>query len=193
MADRVLFLTSLFIISAIGYWLRPADPIPQLNIATADLKSVGGNTYLNNKLCSANFFRLSADGDTLETRSYINGREDGAWKRYYEDGRLESIYRFKNGRKEGTAKIWWPNGELKSEYPFVDDEYEGNCRDWSAEGTLTRSMHYRHGHEQGLQQMWKSDGTLWANYKARNGRNYGKVGVKGCATLWQGDSLVSHQ
>jgi hypothetical protein len=48
-------------------------------------------------------------------------------------------------------------------------------------------MNFHQGHEQGLQQLWQSDGKLWANYEARNGRNYGLVGVKGCATLWKDD------
>jgi hypothetical protein len=162
-----------------------------LNIDSVSIQTRTGQTLCNGSPCTAMIYRLApATLDTIETAGYQNGREHGLFREYYANGSLKSIRKFDQGKKIGTYRSWWPNGNMQSEYAFIDDEYEGSCKDWDENGLLIRSKNYKHGHEAGLQQMWQSDGKLWANYEVRNGRNYGITGIKGCATIWQGDSVL---
>jgi antitoxin component YwqK of YwqJK toxin-antitoxin module len=165
-----------------------------IDLETDLLRTEKGITYHDQKPFSGvaiQFYSSSTD-DTAEVRSYRNGKEHGAWKQFYPYHTPKEVRFFENGKKEGVYQTWWENGKLKSEYWFENDEYQGTCRDWNATGRLVRVKNYDRGQEVGMQQMWDDNGNLWANYEVRNGRNYGITGIKGCATLWQGDSVSVH-
>lgn len=153
--------------------------------------TTGGRTYVDSKLFTGTLYALSADGDTLEMKSYEDGREHGLHREFYDNGQLKSERMFNEGKKKGIHRTWWPNGVLQSEHPFRNDEFEGRCRSWSPEGTLLTNKNYKEGHEHGRQQQWDSNGRIWANYEARHGRQYGLAGTKACATPW-GDSTAVH-
>ena len=42
-----------------------------------------------------------------------NGKEDGLWKMYYESGRIEGEGTFKDGKLNGPFKSYYENGQLE--------------------------------------------------------------------------------
>ena len=40
-------------------------------------------------------------------------REEGEWKYYHENGKLEAIGNYKNGKEEGEWKFYHENGKLE--------------------------------------------------------------------------------
>jgi antitoxin component YwqK of YwqJK toxin-antitoxin module len=157
---------------------------PYINLEKVQMLTQQGITYCNERPCTGRVYRLSPlSADTLEYYEYLNGRADGASKKFYHSGKLQEVRYFTDGKKEGIYQAWHINGQLKLEYHFMNDEYEGSCRDWNERGRLIQMKNYRQGHEHGLQQIWDAAGNLWANYEVRNGRQYGITGKKGCATL----------
>lgn len=177
-------------------WLVFSCSKPQLtavNVSDVFVKTGGGITFVNEQPFTGILFELNGlTSDTLWMQSFQKGREDAMRKEYYENKQVKEIRYFRNGKKEGMMRAWWPNGKLKSEYHFKDGEYHGLNREWSNEGKLVSSKNYKQGNEDGLQQMWTHSGKVWANYVVKNGRNYGITGIKGCATLWQADSIRAH-
>ena len=183
-------------IAALALLAQCSEQRPNLQTLNADsveLRASQGILYVDGEAYSGTLYSLYENTiDTVEVRNYLQGKEDGIWRSYHANGRIQSVRYFNHGKKEGQYKAWWEDGSIRLDYNFSNDEYEGAVKDWSASGILTKNMHYRKGHEDGLQQQWDATGKIWANYEARNGRNYGITGVKACATLWKNDSVSAH-
>lgn len=121
--------------------------------------------------------------DTLAVACFINGREDGEWRRYYANQQLAERRYFSKGKKAGIFEGWWPNGKRRLLYYFNNGEYDGNCKDWNDKGKLMSSMNYRNGYENGLQQQFYENGKVKANYVMTDGRRYGLLGTKNCVNV----------
>lgn len=126
---------------------------------------------------------FSGTKDTAEVSSYVNGREDGEWKKFYSNHQIKEIRYFKNGKKTGSYKTWWENGKKQLEYNFVADEYEGSCKEFNEKGVLMRIMNYKKGQEEGEQKWWYDGGKIKANYIIKDGRRYGLLGTKNCINV----------
>jgi antitoxin component YwqK of YwqJK toxin-antitoxin module len=121
--------------------------------------------------------------DTLNITGYANGKENGAWKQFYPNGKLIEIREFVNGSKEGKHIGWWENGNKKFESNFINSEYEGAYQEWNRGGQLILSLNYRKGYEDGKQQMFYDNGKVRSNYIIKDGRRYGLLGTKNCINV----------
>ena len=59
----------------------------------------------------------------------MNGKIEGSWVTYYENGQVESKGNFKNGKREGFWVYYRDNGKL-----FFKGNYKNNLREGSWEG-----------------------------------------------------------
>lgn len=168
------------------FWLM-ACKNPQLKIYHEDdinLFTKGGITTLNDSIFSGVVIGFHPESkDTASIRSFVNGKEDGVWKQFYESGNLKESRFFAAGKKTGEYHLWWENGTEKAIYRFENDEYEGESREWNPEGRLIRVMNYKAGYEEGLQQLWYDNGKIKANYQIINGRRFGLLGTKNCVNV----------
>lgn len=147
-------------------------------------KTHGGITYINNVPYSGTLFSLyPGTRDTMYTKNYLDGREDGVWKQFYPGGKLAEIRYFKQGKKEGVYTAYWENSTKKLEYYFRDGEYHGCCKEWNIHGALCKEMNYRNGYEDGTQKVWYDNGSIKSNYVIRNGRRYGLLGTMNCKNV----------
>lgn len=166
----------------------PVERVPAsyslVNRANADMKFVNGLLQVNHKIFTGLIFTLYPNNrDTAEINEFYEGREDGEWKKYYENGKLKEKRNFTAGKKTGDYYAWWGNGRLQLHYIFVNDEYDGNCLEWNENGLLTKDMNYRRSREDGLQRWWYDNGKIKANYIIREGRRYGLLGTKNCINV----------
>ncbi len=164
---------------------KPAHTAFQLlNKEKTNTKFVSGLLMENNQPFSGTLFTLfGGTTDTAETSTYLTGKENGEWKKFYPSKKIREIRYFTNGQKTGEYKAWWENGQKQLDYFFVTDEYEGTCREWNDEGLLTKVMNYKQGHEDGQQQWWYDNGKVKANYIIKDGRRYGLLGTKNCVNV----------
>jgi len=161
-------------------------PLPEklLNKDETQLKVVNGLQMENNIPFSGSLFTIfPGTSDTMELTGYLEGKEHGAWKKFYPSKKIKEIRYFENGRKTGKYIAWWENGQKQLDYTFVADEYEGSCKEWNDEGGLTKDMNYKKGHEEGRQQCWYDNGKIKANYIIKDGRRYGLLGTKNCVNV----------
>jgi len=160
--------------------------IPDIKIDARDIGFVQENNILlyNRKPFSGIQFILDSKKDTALYASFYNGKAEGRYERWFENGKPAELRWYHDGRKSGTHKKWYPDGHLRFEAQMADDHYEGYMKTWFDNGQLYQYFNYKDGQEQGMEHMWKQDGTLIANYESKNGRKYGLTGVKGCQSLW---------
>ena len=188
MALRALLRNNIFILLlAIVGCSQPIKTFSKAEIissADSSLRSVNGIIYKSDKLFTGTVFTLyPGKTDTAELSVYLNGKENGQWKKFYPDGSIKEIREFENGKKAGEYIAYWENGNKMLHYLFTNDEYEGTCREWSSEGVLIKEMNYKKGYEDGSQKMFYDNGKVRSNYVVTDGRRYGLLGTKNCVNV----------
>ena len=79
-----------------------------------------GIMYFDNQPYTGSVFGLyPSTNDTSEVAQYLAGKEDGLWRKYYEDGQVMEERLYDHGKKTGDYLAWWPNGNKKLHYRFV--------------------------------------------------------------------------
>lgn len=121
--------------------------------------------------------------DTLSVASFVEGKEHGEWRKYFNNGQMMERRFYTEGKKSGLFEAWWPDGKKRLLYHFVNGEYEGSCRDWDSTGLLVNDMHYSQGYENGEQKQFYENGKVKANYVMKDGRRYGLLGTKNCVNV----------
>nr|WP_294893977.1 toxin-antitoxin system YwqK family antitoxin [uncultured Pedobacter sp.] len=186
MAQQVRLVSNLFLWIAFSFFgctnvSAPNGKKLSLNADSNNFQNRNGIIFLENTPYSGLVYTLYANStDTAEIKSYLNGKEDGEWLKYYEDGKLKEKRFFKNGLKEGPYLAWWQNGKKQLQFNFVNDEYEGVCSQWNKDGRLIQQMTYKKGYEEGPQKMFYDNGKVRSNYIIKNGRRFGLLGTKNC-------------
>ena len=155
-----------------------------VNADTANLAMRNGIAYKHNAVFSGTIISFyNRTNDTIEITNYINGKEDGEWRKYYLGNKLKEKRHFTNGFKTGELTAWWENGNKKLHYSFEGNDYSGTCREWNEDGLLVKQMNYLKGHEEGPQQCWYDNGKVKANYVIKDGRRFGLLGTKNCINV----------
>jgi antitoxin component YwqK of YwqJK toxin-antitoxin module len=186
----VKWLTLIVLFAACFSEQYPEQEDKWYNEAFINLQNENEVYTLNGRPFSGIVYSLAANKkDTVAVGSFLNGKEDGEWRRYYINGQISDRRFYSKGKKAGVYAGWWPNGTKRLLYHFCDGEYEGNCSDWNDKGTLVSSMHYTKGYETGLQQQFYENGKVKANYMMIEGRRYGLLGTKNCVNV--SDSVFS--
>jgi antitoxin component YwqK of YwqJK toxin-antitoxin module len=79
----------------------------------------------------------------IEMRGIMKeGKRDGLWKSWYENGLPWSETTFKEGRKNGKTTTWYENGNKRYEGFFTNDKESGRWTFWKEDGTLADFKNY---------------------------------------------------
>ena len=185
--EHLALLRNSFILIIISLMSCHAHPVREqrysvfMNRDTMALASRNGILYVHDHLLTANLFSFyPGTADTAEISCYREGKEDGCWKKFYQNNKLKEKRYFVNSYKTGEYMGWWENGNKKLDYLFKDDEYQGTCREWNTDGMLVKEMNYNKGHEEGPQKAFYDNGKVRSNYVIRDGRRFGLLGTKNC-------------
>ena len=104
---------------------------------------------------------------------YVNGKEDGVQKDWYDDGQLRSESNYKDGKSEGVQKWWYENGQLWTEGHYKDGKEEGVQKSWHENGVLAYTEYYKDGKKEGVQKSWYWDGQLMSEWNYKDGKEEG--------------------
>ena len=162
--------------------------LPKYDIDKITLKSKQGESFYNQKKFNGEPFQTFLNNDTILLGKYVNGKKDGEWKKFYEDGNLKEIRNYENGVKQGKHLGFFQNGKKQFEYNLKDDEYHGLKKAWNKKGVLIQEMNFIMGYERGSQKLWYNNGSIKSNYFVKNGRRYGLLGTKNCINVK--DSII---
>lgn len=114
---------------------------------------------------------------------FLNGKQDGSMKEFYEDEKLAAHYIYKQGEKVGTHKGWYENGNLRFHYEYDENgNLQGDVWEWTENGKVYLYKKVEHGKEIG-QKIWRADGKIYANYLYKESGLLGLTGGKLCRTV----------
>ena len=110
------------------------------------------------------------DGKVLLLYNYKEGKRDGLWRSWHENGQLRTEKNYKDGKGDGLSMRWYENGQLQREYNYKDGKRDGLWRGWYANGQLEREKNYKDGKGDGLYRGWHENGQLEYEYNIKDGK-----------------------
>ena len=144
--------------------------------------------YLLNKVAFTGYIEeLHEKSDKIKSiGSYLNGKQEGETKTYYEDGSLKDNRSYKEGRAYGRHVGNWENGNPKFDFVYINDKREGLQKQWYESGAKYAFLTFKDDTEDGMQKAWRENGKPYINYEAKNGFRYGLQKAALCYTLRDG-------
>ena len=139
-----------------------AEPIPR-NLA--DLVQQG-EVYLDRETMrpySGPVFRFFPNDTTRVQLSgnLKDGKLDGPYERYHENGQLQEKATYAAGEYDGPYERYYENGQLRTKATYKDVEYHGPFESYHRNGQLELKTTYAAGEEDGPYEWYDSDGGLW--------------------------------
>ena len=138
--------------------------------------------YYQDKKYSGYIYDRFENGDSAFVGSYLNGMEEGVFKKWYRNNQLAEYRTYHEGKKVGKHVGFWEDGQPKFDFNFIAGELHGESNEWYPNGQAYKAFHYKMGYENGSQKMWWENGIIRANYVVKQGRRYGLIGLKLCMT-----------
>jgi antitoxin component YwqK of YwqJK toxin-antitoxin module len=92
--------------------------------------------------------------------SFKNGKKDGPWVQYHDNGQLMDKGTFKNGRWYGPWVSYWKNGQLLLKSIYENGFSNGPYVSYHATGQLNSKGTYKNGKQDGPWVYYKKDGTV---------------------------------
>ena len=96
--------------------------------------------YYKNKPYTGILINFFDDEKTqLETKvTYKEGKKDGTYQEYYENGELKIIASYREGKKDGTYQEYYENGQLKTDQVYREGEWAGTYQEYYENGQKKR-------------------------------------------------------
>ena len=77
--------------------------------------------YAGDKYGYMEYTLISDDGKLLEKGTYWEGKKDGYWYSYHQNGRVSATAQFSNDKRVGTWKFYSEEGILVGEVTYKDN------------------------------------------------------------------------
>ena len=114
------------------------------------------------------FQMYTEDGILIDSGTFKNGERDGLTEQFYNDtGKLRVSANYKNGVLDGKFKAYYPNGNLQGEVNYVNGEMNGDFKEYHENKNIRLSGSYKNSLQDGEWKSYLEDGTLETivNYK----------------------------
>ena len=77
--------------------------------------------------------------------NYKTNTKEGEFKKWYENGLLESKTNYKKGLRHGLHEYWYPSGKRESVQNYKNGQKDGQCIWWNEDGRLQRKLVFKKG------------------------------------------------
>ena len=85
------------------------------------------------------------NGQLEYQRNYKNGKQDGLYEEWYEDGQLRYRHNYKDGKQDGVREAWYENGQPEYQHNYKDDQQDGLQKGWYADGRPRYIIEFKMG------------------------------------------------
>ena len=100
--------------------------------------------YKNGKLNGV-FRSYDENGNLRETIGYKDGEEEGFSILYYENGKKKSSENYRRGTLNGKSEDWYENGKIRRQIPYENGQIHGVVKIYDEMGLLMEDMDFVHG------------------------------------------------
>ena len=115
--------------------------------------------------------RYDEDGN-LREEHYKNNVQEGLTRHYYgnTNEKKKREIMFKNGKPNGPYKDYYENGVLMTDGFRSDGKYEGMCKTYDQEGRLRVEKSYKNGRQEGPAKLFYETGELEKELRFSRGK-----------------------
>lgn len=136
------------------------------------MKSSSENQMKNGK--KEGLWKVYFDNGQLEKEgNFKDGKPEGLWKKYHLNGQLKSEGNLKDGKAEGLAKYYYESGQLENEGNFKNDKKEGLWKIYYESGQLESEGNFKDGKLEGLAKHYYESGHLHSEGDLKDGKEEG--------------------
>ena len=97
-----------------------------------------------------------------------DGKMDGLWTWWYENGQKKEEGTYKNGKEDGLSTLWYENGQKKSEVTYKDGKRDGLWTEWFENGQKSGEITLKDGKADGLFTLWYENGSKKSEKKYKD-------------------------
>jgi len=112
-------------------------------------------------------------GHYLVIQNIKNGKEEGPYETFHENGQLSSKGNYKKGEKEGLWEGFNKNGTLSYRCYYKNGKLEGLTESFNEDGLCTSKVRYKNGKVEGLYESFHRNGQLEYRKSYKNGKTEG--------------------
>ena len=107
--------------------------------------------YKDGNLVTATYYSYHLDGQNKTVENYKDGKLDGKWNEWYENGQKKKEEYYKDGISQiDKHNSWYENGQKKREI----DNKTGKVTEWYKDGHIKYETHYKDGKRHGKRTFW---------------------------------------
>ena len=110
------------------------------------------------ELYSGDVFKNYLGGKTEYEGSYKNGKQDGKWTRWHENGQKQYEITYKDGKPDGKWTYWHENGQKSGEVTYKDGKRDGLHTSWHDNGQKSGEVTWKDGELDGRETHWYVNG-----------------------------------
>jgi hypothetical protein len=123
--------------------IKPNDELYYFWFKGDNIKRTRGG--FEGKLLHGEYIEFYANKDLKEKGNFIYGLKTGEWKKWYPEGQLECIIRWRNGTMKGKFIQFDLNGDVCMKGYYKDNKLNGKIITYSSEGSVLRYEKYSDG------------------------------------------------
>ncbi|GAB4141556.1 MAG: hypothetical protein Fur0041_16770 [Bacteroidia bacterium] len=113
------------------------------------------------------------DGTLKEKITYVNGQRQGEDFMYYKSGVLKSKSNYDKDKLSGPYEQYAVHGGIEEKGAFLDDKPDGVVKLFYPNGTLKTEITYKNGKFEGLAKVYSIDGKIRREINFVNGKRQG--------------------
>ena len=99
-----------------------------------------------------------------------NGKMDGPWEIYHENGQLYIKGKYKDGKADGLWEYYLENGQLMRKENYKNGKQDGLFEFYHWNGQLWEKGHFKDGNKDGLWEYYDENGNLKRKETFKNGK-----------------------
>ena len=145
-----------------------------INIETLVERDEVFYTKNTNKPYTGSIFSLFDDGINESEGSLKNGKLDGEWIEWYNNGQMLIKENYLNGIKDGSYSSWNDNGQKLVQGIFRNGDQDGLWTYWYENGQKEKEMTFSKGKMNGLWTWFYKNGSIKGKGTYKNGQKNGK-------------------
>ena len=130
-------------------------------------------SFKNGKM-NGNWTFWKEDGKIDREEAYLLGEKNGEWTFYDDNGKKLKSERYSKGKKTGSSSLYHPNGQKSKEETYVNDKREGKWTSWYSNGKREKVEFYKKGKKVNKWNYYNEDGKLESTVSYKNDIKDGK-------------------
>lgn len=140
---KTRFLTTLLILTGLLSCMESSETAENKNIQRDTIQTDFIFTETKDSVIQNGEYIKYYKNGVIEMRGMMaDGKREGVWKSWYEDGSPWSETTFKEGKKNGKTTTWYGNDNKRYEGFYANDIEAGRWTFWAENGKIQSTQNY---------------------------------------------------